>query len=127
MPLSKTRKCEQCTIVTPLENLKLFPTKDGKGYRFLCLECGEQFKKRASPNLGASSAKSAPSAAKTAAPKTALAKEQQQKDQLKEPLICIRCNYKFKADLDKAGVSYNLVCPYCGRKDQIRAYNGPLI
>lgn len=120
MPLSKTRKCEQCTIVTPLENLKLFPTKDGKGYRFLCSECGEQFKKRASPNLGASSAK-------TAATKASPAKEQQQKDQLKEPLVCLRCNYKFKADLDKAGVSYNLVCPYCGRKDQLRIQKGRLL
>ncbi len=119
MVLSKTRRCEQCTSVTPLETLKLFPTKDGKGYRFLCSECGEQFKTRASPNTGAKSV--------TSAPKPSQAKEPQQKAQLKEVLVCLRCNYKFKADLDKAGVSYNLVCPYCGRKDQIRAYNGPLV
>ncbi len=126
MPLSKARKCEQCAIVTPLESLKLFPTKDGKGYRLLCIECGEQFKKRASPNFGASSAKSA-AEAKTAAAKAPLAKEQQKKDQLKEHLVCLRCNYKFKADLDKAGVSYNLVCPYCGREDQLRMQKGRLL
>ncbi len=126
MALSKTRKCEQCTIVTPLENLKLFPTKDGKGYRFLCTECGEQFKKRASPNAGASQARGAPAAAKTSEQKSAQTKEPQ-KAQPKEALVCLRCNYKFKADLDKAGVSYNLVCPYCGRKDQIRPYNSPLL
>ncbi len=122
MLLSKTRKCEQCTIVTPLENLKLFPTKDGKGYRFLCRECGAQFKKRASLNAGSTSAKEA----SPTATKTRPAKEQQ-KDLPKEQLVCIRCNYKFKADLDKAGVSYNLVCPYCGRKDQLRPYNSPLL
>lgn len=125
MQLSKTRKCEQCKIDTPLDNLKLFPSDDGKGYVFLCTECGELFKKRGKPKEEAaarsSTAKGAP---KATAPKNAT---EPQKSASKEALVCLRCNYKFKADLDKAGVSYNLVCPYCGRKDQIRSYNGPLI
>lgn len=125
MQLSKTRKCDQCTIATPFENIKLYPSKDAKSYISLCKECGEQFKKRASPRTGASSVKSVP-AVKAAESKASQAKEQQQKAMQKEALVCLHCNYKFKADMDKAGVSYNLRCPYCGRKDELRMRNSLL-
>ncbi|MBS3133588.1 hypothetical protein J4470_05725 [Candidatus Woesearchaeota archaeon] len=94
MQLSKTRKCDQCTIATPFET-------------------------------GASSVKSVP-AVKAAESKASQAKEQQQKAMQKEALVCLHCNYKFKADMDKAGVSYNLRCPYCGRKDELRMRNSLL-
>ncbi|HLD72007.1 MAG TPA: hypothetical protein VJA23_00325 [Candidatus Nanoarchaeia archaeon] len=33
---------------------------------------------------------------------------------------CMRCNYNFKADIAKAGLTYNLVCPNCGRAEKIQ-------
>ncbi len=44
-------------------------------------------------------------------------------------MACLRCNYRFKADLNNASVSYNnnLCCPYCGREDQLRIQKGRLI
>ncbi len=33
---------------------------------------------------------------------------------------CMRCNYNFKADLAKVGVTYNLVCPSCGRAEKVQ-------
>ncbi len=35
---------------------------------------------------------------------------------------CLRCNCSFKA-----GASYSVKCPYCGRKDQLRIQKGSLL
>ena len=32
---------------------------------------------------------------------------------------CIRCNYFFKVDRSKVGITTNMSCPYCGRADKI--------
>ncbi len=44
-----------------------------------------------------------------------------------QKMECLRCNCTFKADLQKIGLSYNLLCPYCGREDQLRACSGLLL
>ncbi len=121
MALSKTRICEQCKIATPFEELKLLP-KDQNNYLMLCKECCEQLKKRAKSKEGAP--------IQSSSPKMATAKKEaaaQQKPSTKDDLVCLRCNYRFKADLNKAGVSYNLKCPYCGKDDQIRMRKGLLL
>lgn len=41
-----------------------------------------------------------------------------------QKMTCLRCNCTFKADLQTIGLSFNLLCPYCGREDQLRACNG---
>lgn len=33
---------------------------------------------------------------------------------------CMRCSYNFKADIAKAGLTYNLVCPNCGRAEKVQ-------
>ncbi len=42
---------------------------------------------------------------------------------------CLRCNYRFKTGLNRAGISYgnNICCPYCGREDQLRIQKGRLL
>ncbi len=45
-------------------------------------------------------------------------KKEEHKAGLKS-MYCSRCKYNFKIDPGKAGVSYRMVCPYCGQADRL--------
>jgi len=35
---------------------------------------------------------------------------------------CTKCSYVFRVDRVKAGITYGVKCPYCGRSDKLRLY-----
>lgn len=94
--IRKTRTCERCKAVVPLENVKLFP-KDKNINMLVCENCSQELNK---PKL-VSRIKASPSAEY-------------------KNYRCIRCRYSFKIDTSKIGTHYNLKCPYCGKDDRLQ-------
>ena len=101
MDIRKTRTCEKCRAVVLLENVRLVP-KNKETNLLVCENCCEELKKVAAKELPLES-KIAP-----------LLPPELSK------YMCRRCDYSFKVDLNKAGVTYNLHCPYCGKNDQLQ-------
>ncbi len=99
MDIRKTRTCERCKGVVPLDQVRLYP-KDQTKNLLLCPNCCEELKK-------ASLGEIAGSKTKTLSPPNF------------RGYFCTRCNYNFRADRSKAGVTYNLHCPYCGKTDRL--------
>ncbi|HIH11197.1 TPA: hypothetical protein HA241_03340 [Candidatus Woesearchaeota archaeon] len=105
MDIRKTKTCERCKAVVPLERVRLYP-KDENRNLVLCDNCCEEVKKRALPsNQKNMSAKTA---------KVSLSSTSEYSH-----YNCTRCNYNFRADKNKAGVTHNLCCPYCGKSDRL--------
>ena len=99
MDIRKTRTCERCKSVVPLDKVRLF-AKDSNTSILICASCDEEFKTRSLPaSLGTRI---------TPLPKA---------DYLE--YNCDRCRYAFRADKFKADVIYNLHCPYCGKTDKL--------
>lgn len=99
MDIRKTRTCERCKNVVPLDQVRLYP-KDEMRNLLLCTTCCTEVKEQTSGNLTTSKVKEL-------APSEYI------------NYLCTRCNYRFKADRSKAGVTYNLHCPYCGKNDKL--------
>lgn len=99
MDIRKTKTCERCKNVVPLEQVRLYPKSEDQNL-VLCESCCNEAKKQASGHVVGSRV-----------PKLAPAEIVMYK--------CTRCNYVFKADSSKAGVTYNLNCPYCGKNDRL--------
>ncbi len=102
MDIRKTRTCERCKSVVLLDQVRLYPKSDNKNF-LVCVTCCEELKKAVAGQLPTTDLK-----AKNIMP-AALMKYN-----------CIRCNYNFRADTAKAGVTYNLHCPYCGKSDKLQ-------
>ncbi len=98
MELLKTRTCSRCKASVPLASMRLYP-KDKETSILLCEKCGQELKKKSIPKV---SQKISP------LPKPDLVK-----------YFCNRCKYSFQADKGKAGLLYNLHCPYCGKPDRL--------
>ncbi len=97
MDIRKTRTCERCRAVVPLEKVRLVPNPKGEQNLLVCEPCSvEVIKKPVTP----SKMKKLPSPEET-------------------KYFCGRCRYSFRADASKIGVTYNLHCPYCGKTDQL--------
>ncbi|MBI2125687.1 hypothetical protein HYV87_02265 [Candidatus Woesearchaeota archaeon] len=100
MDIRKTRTCERCKNVVLLDQVRLYPKSDNKNF-LVCVGCCEELKK--------ASAGLIPSDLKAKGPAPILMKYN-----------CTRCNYNFKADNSRAGLTYNLHCPYCGKMDRLQ-------
>ncbi len=98
MDIRKTRTCERCKNVVPLDQVRLYPKDENKNL-LLCDPCCTEVKLKSSGNLATSVKGLAPSEFIN--------------------YLCTRCNYRFKADKSRAGVTYNLNCPYCGKNDKL--------
>jgi len=68
----------------------------------LCDSCCEEAKKNAALKTSAAAPKTRPK----------LQTEYQK-------YFCDRCNYSFRADKEKVGITCRLSCPYCGRGDHL--------
>ncbi|MBS3170005.1 hypothetical protein J4210_05980 [Candidatus Woesearchaeota archaeon] len=97
--IRKTRTCERCKNVVPLDQVRLYP-KDETRNLLLCEPCCSEVKEQNAGNLMTSKIK-------PLAPSELI------------NYLCTRCSYRFKADRAKAGVTYNLNCPYCGKNDKL--------
>jgi len=101
MDIRKTRTCERCKGVVLLDQVRLYPKSDNKNF-LVCVNCCEELKKASAGQIPVTDMK-----AKGPAP--SLMKYN-----------CTRCNYNFKADNSRAGLTYNLHCPYCGKMDRLQ-------
>jgi len=97
MDIRRSKTCERCKTVVPMEKVRLFPKPDGRN-QLVCEPCSLELKKP-------------PAKLKVA--------------NLPPPdyvtYHCAHCDYSFRVDRAKADVTYNLHCPYCGRKDRLQA------
>ncbi|HLD40405.1 MAG TPA: hypothetical protein VJB13_04660 [Candidatus Nanoarchaeia archaeon] len=102
MDIRKTRTCERCKAVVLLDQVRLYPKSDNKNF-LVCTSCCEELKKASHGQIPSTDFKD--------------------KKMLPSALIkysCTRCSYNFKADDSKAGLMYNLHCPYCGKADRLQ-------
>ena len=100
MDIRKTRTCERCKTVVLLDQVRLYPKSDNKNF-LVYTNCCEELKKASAGQIKA---------------------EVKTRDLGPASFIkynCTRCNYNFKADDSKAGLTYNLHCPYCGKEDRL--------
>ena len=100
MDIRKTRTCERCKNVVLLDQVRLYPKSDNKNF-LVCVGCCEELKKERGGLIKRD--------LKTKGPAPILMKYN-----------CTRCNYNFKADNSRAGLTYNLHCPYCGKMDRLQ-------
>lgn len=134
--IRKTRTCEKCNAQVPLDKVKLYPKTNDKTM-MVCEACLDRLKNAAKttfsnvPKHLQEPLRNTPKAMMgnnptPAAPvKKVLIKNVLQQKKA-EPLAegyrsinCIRCNYTFKIDKDRANVYFKLVCPYCGKDDKL--------
>jgi len=99
MDISSTRTCEQCKAAIPLANVRLV-SKNQDRTSLLCPQCAGKFKQRISLAEGKSKIEALPPAEYVG-------------------YKCTRCNYSFRVDAIKAGLTHKLLCPYCGKSERL--------
>jgi len=129
MDIRRTRTCERCRNVVPLEKVRLVP-KNNELNMLVCDACVEEM--RTSPLSKITNSQSRYVAeqpkvkvANSSSPTQAKYSWSSQKiAPLPTPdygrYVCTHCNYVFRLDRVKAGLTYGAKCPYCGRSDKIR-------
>ena|SRR3989344_1574943 len=103
MDIRKTKTCEKCKKVVPIDQVRLFP-KDDNTNLVVCGPCSEELKKNIKDKNPTLSSK----IASLPIPEYTV-------------FLCTRCNYNFRVDKAKVGLTYNLHCPYCGKPDRLKA------
>lgn len=93
--ITKTRTCEKCKGQVVLNKVKLFPKN--KTNLLVCDKCFEEL----------SHPKSETKVKPLPPPEYV-------------KYVCSRCRYAFKTDAVKAGMTFNLLCPYCGKSDRLQ-------
>ena len=134
--IRKTRTCEKCKTVVPLDKVRLYPKSQDKNI-LLCENCCQSMKEVKS-NLLEGKSKAVVNTPR-ASPLTDLSQKSvpkmkfDPKKNVSQRTIgslpapeylryrCTRCNYLFKVDNSKIGVTTNLHCPYCGKADRIES------
>ena len=101
MDIRRTRTCQKCKAVIPLDRVRLMP-KDKDNNLLLCDKCAEEFKKSSLEKV-----KSIPTKTKPL-PRANY-----------KGYFCDRCKYNFKVDDSKVGVTTRLFCPFCGKADRL--------
>ncbi|MBI2669257.1 hypothetical protein HYX14_05430 [Candidatus Woesearchaeota archaeon] len=101
MDIRKTRTCERCKVVVPLPQVRLFP-KDISTNILVCENCCEDLKRATKAPALQSKVKNLPQAEY-------------------KSFSCSRCDYDFRIDKAKAGITHNIMCPYCGQSDRLRS------
>src|SRR3989338_2348281 len=99
MDIRKTRTCERCKLVVPLDQVRLYPKDETKNL-LVCTNCCTELKKASAGEIESLKTKTLLPTSYTG-------------------YFCTRCNYNFRADRSKAGLMYNLHCPYCGKTDRL--------
>ncbi|MBI4980090.1 hypothetical protein HZC30_00865 [Candidatus Woesearchaeota archaeon] len=135
MDLRRTRTCERCKTAVPLDQVRIVP-KNNETNLLVCDNCMSEIKKATADGriAGAQSRIYAPidsfKPRVTNVPQDSpfRAMSSQRISPLPPPdyakYTCTKCNYVFKVDRSKAGITYGVKCPYCGRVDKLRLYRG---
>lgn len=137
--IRKTRTCEKCKAVVALDKVRLYP-KNSEVNLLLCQPCCEEMKNMAKSRIPGGMPKVLSNQPK-ASPLTDVSQGRTPEmsfdhkknvfnrkiDTLPSPdylkYRCIRCNYFFKIDTSKVGITCNLCCPYCGKADKVEKTN----
>lgn len=101
MDIRRTQSCQKCKEVITFDKVHLY-AKDHVANMVLCETCLEEIKRTRSKNP---------------------VLESKVPDLLPadyERNFCSRCNYHFRFDKSKANVTFNMCCPYCGKKDKLK-------
>lgn len=124
MDLLQTRTCERCKTPTPVGKVKLYPRTSESSW-LVCETCCEALKNRLKSSVTNTYQKGlsiqntgSKEPIKNILPSKSVKAAAVSDSNLKS-LFCTRCNYTFKIDQDRAGVSYNIACPYCGKSDRL--------
>ncbi len=128
MDIRKSRTCEKCGISSPLDKVKLFP-KDKESNWLVCEECCEKLRIAAEKlKTGVEGHRNIPimkrepirNVVKPKEEIKAKSAQEEKKSELDHLVVfCARCKYKFKIDVQKAGVCYRVFCPFCGKDDRL--------
>lgn len=119
MDIRRTRTCEKCKQVVALDKVRLYPLDENKN-QVLCETCCEALKNIQKLKQGKN--------VKPLAPRQVIKNKVVERKNISESLqlppgalkvFCERCRYYFKTDLNKAGVSQKVSCPYCGLSDRL--------
>lgn len=134
--IRKTRTCEKCSAQIPLDKVKLYPGNNERTL-IVCEVCLDRLKNAAKTTLSnapksvLSPVHNTPRAmmgnnplptlpAKKVPVKNVLQpKKTESLPESYRSVKCVRCNYSFKIDKDRANVYFKLVCPYCGKDDKL--------
>jgi ribosomal protein L37AE/L43A len=126
MDIRRTRTCERCKSVVPLERIRLVPKNNDQNI-LICDNCMTDLK--STPN---SKITNSQSRIYMDAPKEKISNQSRfgTSSQRIIPLpapdyskyTCTKCSYVFRVDRVKAGITYGVKCPYCGRSDKLRLY-----
>ena len=100
MDMRRTRSCDRCKAVVPLDQIRLFPW-DAQKNILVCENCDRLLKETAQRPVSTNKIGALPNANY-------------------KHLSCERCKYTFRVDSSKVGVLYKLTCPYCGKADKIK-------
>ena len=101
LDIRRTRTCEKCRGVVPLDKVRLFPKSEDKSL-LVCMDFLEVLKNVAPPREPIRNTPHNPEF-----PAEHLS------------YFCTRCNYSFRVDKAKAGVTHNLLCPFCGKAERL--------
>ncbi len=130
MDIRRTRTCERCRNVVPLEKVRLVP-KNNDSNMLVCDACVQELKNAPQSKITNAQSRYVSDQPKgkvvNAAPTMTQTKytwTSQRVSALPTPdyasYTCAHCNYAFRLDRAKAGLTYGAKCPYCGRTDKIK-------
>jgi DNA-directed RNA polymerase subunit RPC12/RpoP len=129
MDIRRTRTCERCRNVVPLEKVRLVP-KNNEVNMLVCDACVQELRNAPQSRITNAQSRyvsSTPTKVVNAAPPMTQKKyswSSQRVGALPTPdyatYSCAHCNYTFRLDRAKAGLTYGAKCPYCGRTDKIK-------
>ncbi|MBI4983486.1 hypothetical protein HZC32_02480 [Candidatus Woesearchaeota archaeon] len=131
MDIRRTRTCERCKNVVPLDKVRLVP-KNNEVNLLVCDTCMEELKKvpltsritNAQSRLYGEPPRVRITNVAANPPKYTWTS--QRVAPLPTPeyaqYICTHCDYVFRVDRAKAGITYGVKCPYCGRPDKLRLH-----
>jgi len=108
--IRRTKTCERCKASVGFDQVKYMPTKGGpNGMMLVCAKCADEIKSGVQSKVPSEAKKlDIQRQEKAAAP-----------SDKKSSFFCGRCNYNFKIDESRIGISFNLKCPYCGKPDRV--------
>lgn len=122
-----TRTCERCKASVPVEKVKLYPRNNESNW-LVCEVCCDALKNRVKSSVTNTYQKSVLQSEhkdpiKNILPNKDVKKKTEANSEASNPNLkpsfCTRCNYAFKIDQSRAGVVYNISCPYCGKSDRL--------
>ena len=128
MDIRRTRTCERCKSVVTLDKVRLVPKGNDQNI-LVCDICMDEMKRSPDSRITNSQSRvymDQPRSKISNTGQSRFSSSSQRIVPLPAPeyskYVCTKCNYVFRVDRVKAGITYGVKCPYCGRNDKLRLY-----